>query len=161
MPAGTRKPDTTRAVAGLALVLFSVLVLAACAVGMPTRPKTVSLAIPEAVRSAIRPGVSTRADVLLLLADPHIRGERDSYFLYLADSYSGGIDSYIFSRVVLADYRCYIFAVQFDLRGTVSKSRMFEGRTREQMTTSAYIGPGECRSDGELRQTVQAWLDEP
>jgi hypothetical protein len=165
MPAGTGKLDATRAIARLALTVLCVLVLAACVV-LPVVPETESLARLEAARSAIRPGVSTRTDVLLLIAEPQVRGEHDSYFLYLAHRYGGGmalIGRGSFERVVVTDYRCYILAVQFDSRGTVNGSRMFEGRTFEQMTPWAggHLTSAACEFDGELRQTVQTWLDEP
>lgn len=165
MPTGTGKLDATRAIARLALSVLSVLVLAACVV-LPVVPETESLARLEAARSAIRPGVSTRTDVLLLIAEPQVRGAHDSYFLYLAHRYSSGISVFVqpsLQRVVVTDYRCYIFAVQFDSRGTVSRSRMFEGRIVEQMTPwgGGSISPLACEFDGELRQTVQTWLDEP
>lgn len=166
MPTGTGKLDATCAIARLALSVLSVLVLAACVV-LPVVPETESLARLEAARSAIRPGVSTRTDVLLHIAEPQVRGEHDSYFLYLAHRYSGGIalafGQPALERVVVTDYRCYILAVQFDSRGTVRRSRIFEGRTLEQMTPWAggQLTSAACEFDGELRQAVQTWLDEP
>jgi len=152
---------------GVAWTAASVLWLGACA-PIPV-PGSVSGAIPAATQSAIQPGSSTRADVLLQLAEPAERGEGDRYFLYSSNRTHGTLlfVALLYYPVPLGEisgHSCFHLAIVFDAGGTVSKIRAFQGQTQPQSSTifSWNSGmPSVCRTDAELRQAVAAWFAEP
>lgn len=145
----------------------SALGLGACA-PIPI-PGYVSGGIPAATQTAITPGASTRADVLLLLAEPAERGEDDRYFLYSSSRTHGTL---LFVALLyyplpvgeISGHSCFHLAIVFDASGTVSKVRAFHGKTQPQSSTLLDWDSGRpsvCGTDAELRQAVTAWLAEP
>lgn len=132
-------------------------------------PGSVSGGIPATTQTAITPGTSTRADVLLLLAEPAERGEGDRYFLYSSSRTHGTL---LFVALLyyplpvgeISGHSCFHLAIVFDASGTVSKIRAFQGKTQPQSSTLLDWDSGRptvCRSDADLRQAVTAWLAEP
>ena len=158
--------------ARLAVRLYALLalgaVLAACA-PIPI-PGSVSHEIPSATSAAIKPGTSTRADVLLQLADPDIRGDNDRYFIYLSSRTHGGV---LFIAILpylplpvatVTGDSCASLGIVFDQTGTVIKVRGFQGKTLPQSATifeSNGSRSSVCAADKELSRAVQDWLAEP
>jgi hypothetical protein len=125
--------------------------------------------IPEATRAAIRPGTSTRADVLLALAEPDVRGNDDRYFQYSTSQSRGGV-----VMILLLPYlpvpmtsvtgeSCACLVLVFDASGTVAKMRGFQGEAHAEGWT-IFGGTrtiGRCGTDAKLSKEIQDWLAEP
>ena len=150
--------------AGTVLLVASV--LAGCLLPIPG---SVSGGISEETMASIRPGVTTRADVLLMLADPHSRSREDGCFTYSWVEHHGG------AVLVFAvpgggapiagatTVSCHVVAIRFSSDGRVSETRRFDGRVHgEGFTLFSLDAPAKdpCVVDAELTQRVQAWIDE-
>ena len=64
----------------LATALVAATLLAGCII-VPTPPIPID-GIPDANIAALKPGLTTRADVLMAFGDPTLRMEDDRYFVY-------------------------------------------------------------------------------
>lgn len=125
--------------------------------------------VPEQIVTQIRPGTSTRADVLLLLGDPIVRGPEDAYFVYTWAYRRGGVMVFGLTGggpIPLGDveqYTCRALAVRFAATGQVDRAATFEGSAR-----SAYGGPDVstsisqlCRQDADLVARIRDWVAAP
>ena len=66
--------------ARLATALVAAALLAGCII-VPTPPIPID-GVPDAKVAALKPGLTTRADVLMAFGDPTLRMEDDRYFVY-------------------------------------------------------------------------------
>jgi hypothetical protein len=158
-----------RGVAGLGALLGLCAALVAC-VPIPIAGSA-SREIPEAARVTIEPGRTTRADVLLTLAEPDVRGDDDRYFLYATSQSRGGVVLVMvlpylpLPVAAVSGESCAYLAIVFDAKGTVARVRGFQGETHAEGRTildaSGIEAIGTCRTDARLRQAIQDWLAEP
>jgi len=155
----------TRAALGALLGLCAALV--AC-VPLPIAGSA-SREIPEATRVTIKPGTSTRADVLLALAEPDVRGNDDRYFQYSTSQSRGGV---VFILVLpylplpvtsVSGESCACLVIVFDANGTVARMRGFQGETHSEGWTilEGTRSIGTCSTDARLSKEIQDWLAEP
>lgn len=153
--------------AALGALLSLCVALAAC-VPLPIAGGA-SREIPEATRVTIKPGASTRADVLLALAEPDVRGEDDRYFQYSTSQSRGGV---VFILVLpylpvpvtsVSGESCSCLVIVFDANGTVARMRGFQGETRAAGWTilEGTRATGTCSTDAKLSKEIQDWLAEP
>ena len=120
--------------------------------------------ISEASIAAIKPGVSTRADVVLLLADPTTRGEQDGHFIYSWHRLHGAaIVAFPYPLAAGAAGSCHCLVVRFAPNGYVTARRVFDGAAHLGGATildSDADRPDICTRDQELRQRILEWLNE-
>jgi len=120
--------------------------------------------ISEASIAAIKPGVSTRADVVLLLADPTTRGEQDGHFIYSWHRLHGAaIVAFPYPLAAGAAGSCHCLVVRFAPNGDVTARRVFDGAVHLGGATildSDADRPDICTRDQELRQRTLEWLNE-
>lgn len=151
--------------------LLAASILVAGCVPIPIVPMS-SSEITEASLQAIQPMTSTRADVLLALGDPTVRGHgdfADSYFIYDWGRFHGGM---VF---VLVGYTgmlpvggvgsgsCNSLAIQFTVDGRVARIGRFSGKA--EVSGGLVVDTKEpSRSDGScddvaLREAIRTWLE--
>jgi hypothetical protein len=121
---------------------------------------------------ALQPMSSTRADVLLALGDPTVRGQadfEDSYFIYDWGRFHGGV------VLVLVGYNailpaggvgsgsCRSVAIQFTESGHVARIGRFSGEA--EVSSGLMIDfkipsspDGSC-DDAALREAIRTWLE--
>jgi hypothetical protein len=120
--------------------------------------------ISEASIAAIKPGVSTRADVVLLLADPTTRGEQDGHFIYSWHRLHGAaIVAFPYPLAAGSGQSCHCLVVRFAPNGYVTARRVFDGAVHLGGATILDSGadrPDICTRDQELRQRIREWLNE-
>jgi hypothetical protein len=138
-------------------------ILNACVIPFPLGGA--SHEITDQAVAAIQPGRSTRADVLLLLAEPTVRGERDGHFLYLWRTQHGGaLVAFPYPIAMAATSSCHYRAIRFTTSGVVSAVQVFHGNALVE-GTSIVSEPGSskdvCDRDIALRARVDGWLAEP
>lgn len=112
----------------------------------------------------IKPGTSTRADVLLRLGDPTVRGKEDSYFVYSwLRSHGGALLAFPYPFALVAGTSCHCLAFRFAADGAVSEVKEFDGEPLvEGVLLNADIpGRDVCSRDRALAQRIEAWLAEP
>jgi len=156
----------TRGTMNLArLVALSVLVSALNACVVPLPLTGVSGEVPEQSIALIKPGISTRADVLLLLGDPTVRGEGDTHFVYSWEKLHGGA---VFAAPYPVAFEtaesCHSLAIRFAPNGGVAAVRVFHGEARiESLTILNKDVPssGVCGHDTALTERIEEWLAEP
>ena len=156
-----------RTVAALGALLSLCAALVAC-VPLPIAGGA-SREIPEATRVTIKPGTSTRADVLLALAEPDVRGDDDRYFQYATSQSRGGV---VFILILpylplpvtsVSGESCACLVIVFDANGTVARMRGFQGETHSEGWTilEGTRSIGTCSTDARLSKEIQDWLAEP
>lgn len=142
---------------GLTLLLPS---LAACVVPIPSNlagPYTYK-EVPDSVIQAIEPHATTRADILLQLSEPWIRGPRDGYFVYSWLQYLGGVTVLIFiapvplGAPVHEEFKCHCLVIQFGDDGRVERRVVLTDSGSAQNMTR-YPCPGE-----RMNEAIQEWL---
>ena len=124
--------------------------------------------ISEETLQAIQPRLSTRSDVLLLLADPTVRGKEDAYFVYEWMQGHGGlifVAAAGYTGVPVADVgsgSCNRFAIKFAPDGRVERTRQFLGKAKVAGTTlldkNAKLIDSAC-SDPDLSAAIDAWVE--
>ena len=156
--------DLTEAMRSLARVAGCVLVLlllGACVV-IPNPNDFVGThkGISDSVVRGIRPDTTTRADVLLQLSEPWIRGKGDGYFVYSwVESFGGGtaVVGYVpyiglAGGVVETGFKCHCLVVQFSDLGQVERTTVLsDAGTAVDMT----VFP--C-PDERMQEAIQQWL---
>ena len=148
--------------AGSPLLLF---LLSACVVIPIPNPNDfvgTHKGVPDSVVRGIQPGTTTRADILLQLSEPWIRGTDDGYFVYSwVESLGGGgavaaLLIYpvggLVGGVVDAGFKCHCLVIQFSDLGRVERITVFsEAGAAVDMT----VFP--C-PDEEMLDAIQQWL---
>jgi len=124
--------------------------------------------ISEETLQAIQPKQSTRSDVLLLLADPTVRGKEDAYFVYEWMQGHGGLIFLAtagYTAVPVADVgsgNCNRFAIKFAPDGHVERTRQFLGQAKVAGKTlldkNAESIDSAC-SDPDLSAAIDAWVE--
>ena len=125
--------------------------------------------VPDRIVAHIKSVTTTRADVLLLLGEPIVRGPDDAYFVYSWAYRRGGVTVVgltgggPFPLGDVQEYSCRALAVRFAATGQVDRAETFEGSVR-----SAVSGLGLdksisalCRHDSDLIDRIRAWVAEP
>jgi hypothetical protein len=148
--------------AGLALLL---LLLGACVVIPIPNPNDfvgTHKGVPDSVVRGIQPGTTTRADVLLQLSEPWIRGSGDGYFVYSwVESLGGGGAAALLlvypvggtvGGVVETGFKCHCLVIQFSDLGQVERVTVIsKAGTAVDMT----VFP--CPDEG-TQEAIQQWL---
>ena len=118
--------------------------------------------IPEESIAAIKPGVSTRADVVLLLADPATRGDQDAHFIYSWERLHGAaIVAFPYPIAGGGGHSCHCLVIRFAPDGNVTARRVFDGDVRFSGTIlGSDPGPRVCTRDQDLRRRIEQWLNE-
>ena len=143
---------------GFALLLQS---LAACVVvPVPSNlagPYTYK-GVPDSVIQAIEPNTTTRADILLQLSEPWIRGPGDGYFVYSWLEYlGGGTVLIIIAPVPVAgqlfeEVKCHCLVIQFGDDGRVERLVVLsDSGSAQDMARDPC--PGE-----RMKDAIQQWL---
>lgn len=161
-PSSLPCPRAQQRAAAVALVLA----LAGC-IAVPV-PPSARFVVPDERLRAIQAGQTTRTDVLLMLADPHARGERDAHFVYRWVEGEGGV-GYLFGYpgpIGGGSYvteRCHDLVIQFDAGGRVARSTVFVGAPVPRSRFG--VGRGgeverrdDIRCDPQLDAAVASWL---
>lgn len=153
--------DLTAAMTAFARVAapsLSLLLLGACVV-IPTEFLGTHKGVPESVVRGIQPGTTTRADILLQLSEPWIRGRGDGYFVYSwVESLEGGAAVGAVSPiglvggVVETNFRCHCLAIQFSDLGQVERIMT---RTDPGAAVDMTVFP--C-PDERVQEAIQQWL---
>jgi hypothetical protein len=134
---------------------------AACVIPVPVA--AVYGDISEECIAAIKPGVSTRADVVLSLADPATRGDQDGHFIYSWERLHGAaIVAFPYPIAGGSGQSCHCLVVRFAPNGYVTARRVFDGDVRLAGTTilDSDPDPGGCTRDQDLRRRIEQWLSE-
>lgn len=124
--------------------------------------------ITEQTLMTIQPGTSTRADVLLTLADPTIRGDQDNYFIYNWQQGHGGLVFFMGGGggaapvAALGSGSCNSFVISFTPDGRVRRMKEFAGKARATggsllSKTDSSIMDKLC-GDPELSKAIDDWL---
>ena len=143
-------------VCGFALLVLS---LAACVVPIPSNlagPYTYK-EVPDWVIRAIEPQATTRADILLQLSEPWIRGPGDGYFVYSWLEYLGGVTALIIAPIPLGgpvheEFKCHCLVIQFGDDGRVERRVVLSDAGSAQNMTR-YPCP-----DERMKEAIQDWL---
>jgi hypothetical protein len=141
---------------GFALLLPS---LVACVVPIPSNlagPYTYK-EVPDSVIRAIEPQATTRADILLQLSEPWIRGPADGYFVYSWLEYLGGVTALIITPIpvggpVYEEFKCLCLVIQFGDDGRVERRVVLSDAGGAQ-NMSRYPCP-----DERMKEAIQVWL---
>ncbi len=150
------RTNTFARACGLALLLPS---LAACVVPVPSNlagPYTYK-EVPDAVIRAIEPQTTTRADILLQLSEPWIRGAVDGYFVYSWLEYLGGVTVLIVAPIPIGgpvheEFKCHCLVIQFGDDGRVER-RVVLSDAGSARNMSRYACP-----DERMNEAIQEWL---
>lgn len=126
--------------------------------------------ITEETLKGIAPATSTRADVLLTLADPSIRGDKDNYFIYNWQQEHGGLVFFMGGGggaapvAAIGSESCNSLVIKFNGDGRVAAMRQFTGEakgTGEMLLGKDDSGSlGGC-SSAAMSRDIDAWLKEP
>lgn len=117
--------------------------------------------VPERSIAAIQPGISTRADVLLLLGNPTRREAEGAYFLYEWERLHGGAAlGFPFTFALAHSDSCHLLAIQFASNALVSRVRVFHGEHQTCADLPGAMCAGVCARDKALRAQVDAWMVE-
>jgi len=150
-------------VAPLVALTMLVLILSACVIPVPLGGKFEE--VSEKSVGLIKPGVSTRADVLLLLGNPTVRGETDGYFLYSwHQTHGGAILAFPYPIAVGTAESCHWLAIRFTLNGIVAAATVFHGEIRtegETIFSERGASASVCATDSALTKRIEEWLAEP
>jgi hypothetical protein len=123
--------------------------------------------VTEQTLKSIQPVTSTRADVLLTLADPTMRGENDSYFIYSWAQGHGGIAFLLVApggglpAADVSSGSCDSLVISFSPDGRVSRIKQFTGQPR---STSKFLPiensrvKGEICRDPDVTRAIDDWL---
>jgi hypothetical protein len=132
---------------------------------LPVPPETIHR-IPEQSIQSLEPLKSTRADVLLMLADPTLRGDRDDYFIYRWEEFHGALMFIVGLPLAgVATSSCNSLVIQFLPDGRVARIREFSGEPNPTYAPtfsheeSSKFGSGDCENP-RLRQAIEDWLKE-
>lgn len=157
-----------------ASTLAAATLVAGC-VPIPIAPMSHSEITEESLR-ALQPMISTRADVLLALGDPTVRGHGDfddSYFIYDWGRFHGGVVLVLvgYSAIVPAagvgSGSCNSLAIEFTADGHVLRIGRFAGKAEVSGglvidtkidTKEPNRSDGSC-DDAALREAIRAWLE--
>jgi len=133
-------------------------------------PGGVDREIREETIQQIKPGASTRADVLLSLGDPEQRIENDSAFVYSWTQRAGGVGFigplYGFPIGGASGRSCHALAIRFAPDGGVTQVKVFHGETTVHgalvvvpgiQTEMPVLSCAATKFSGEIRN----WLAEP
>lgn len=122
--------------------------------------------ISEETLQAIQPKLSTRSDILLLLADPTFRDKEDAYFVYEWTQGHGGlifVAAAGYTGVPVADVgsdTCISVAIKFSPDGRVDRVRKFCGKAK---TTIGLLGQARSSaaacSDPDMWAAIDAWVE--
>jgi len=112
--------------------------------------------VSDSVIRSIQPGSTTRADILLQLSEPWIRGTGDRYFVYSwVESLGGaGVLLYpaIFVESIVESFKCHCLVVQFSDLGQVERITVLsDSGTAIDMT--AFPCPSQ-----QMQEIIQQWL---
>jgi outer membrane protein assembly factor BamE (lipoprotein component of BamABCDE complex) len=139
-----------------------VAVLDACVIPVPVQE--VSNEVSEQSLAAIEPSASTRADVLLLLGEPTIRGDGDRHFVYSwRKSHGGALVAFPYPVGGGVGKSCHCLVIRFAPNGGVAKVKVFHGEVHvEGFFLGADIpGSDVCTRDTALTAAIKEWLAEP
>lgn len=133
--------------------------LAACVVPVPSNlagPYTYK-EVPDSVIQAIEPHATTRADILLQLSEPWIRGPGDGYFVYSWLEYLGGVTVLIVTPIPIGgpvheEFKCHCLVIQFGEDGRVERRVVLSDAGSAQNMTR-YACP-----DERMKEAIQDWL---
>jgi len=149
--------------------LVILLVCVSGCVPIPYGPIAYNKVTEESIQ-AIHSKTSTRADVLLMLADPTVRGEHDSYFSYDWAQGHGGV-VLVFAggygaggaAIAVGASSCNSLVVKFTPDGHVDKVKQFLGKSKSVAGIGVETDPpgrsGKC-GDPEMQEAIDAWLSE-
>jgi hypothetical protein len=127
---------------------------------LPLAPESLN-EVPERSITAIRPDVSTRADVLLLLGNPTRREAQDAYFLYEWERLHGGAAlGFPLPFALTYSESCHQLVIRFAPNGLVSRVRVFHGEPQTGGVVLGAKSAGVCVRDKTLRTRVEAWFAE-
>lgn len=126
--------------------------------------------IPEESIQAIHSKTSTRADVLLTLADPTVRGEQDGYFVYdWAQGHGGVVLAFVGgygsggAAIAVGASSCNSLVIKFTPDGHVDRVKQFLGKSKSATGLGVEVdAPGRnirC-GDPEMQEAIDAWLRE-
>lgn len=143
-----------RRLAGLALLTP---LLISCVVPYPITEWTYN-EVPESIVRNIQPGTTDRADILLRLSEPWIRGAGDGYFVYSWLESLGGLG--VVGNVVVpvplvaaTKMRCHCLVVQFGDDGRVARVTTLDATGTAWQDMYAFPCPGE-----QMKEAIQEWL---
>lgn len=161
-PSGKSSAASIAEVVGLAATIAFV---AGC---IPTPvPGWSASEIPVETTRAIEPGKTTRADVLLMLADPQERIGNDDCFIYPWEERQGGVIFWTgapmaFPIAAAQAESCHKLVIKFAPSGYVASVKLFESKTN---TATFFLGKEGQKSlvcsDPELAKQIQDWLGAP
>lgn len=138
-------------------------------VPLPYPPMSTNQITQETVDS-IKPGASMRADVLLTLSDPDMRGDKDTYFIYNWEQGHGGVVFIIGGGTGVAPVAkvvsntCISLAIKFTPDGKVVAMKQFSGEPKgtETMMLGKYDSlPLSGCSNSTMSRDIDAWLNVP
>jgi outer membrane protein assembly factor BamE (lipoprotein component of BamABCDE complex) len=160
-----RRPTSVKRGAMIATQLASPLLLAPVLTGcvIPVPVESVSNEVTEQSVAAIKPETSTRADVLLLLGDPTLRGERDGHFVYSwRQTHGGAIVAFPYPIATGVGMSCHCLVVRFAPNGVVAKVRVFHGEAHLEGNVFGADVPAAdiCTRDAVLKNEIKEWLAE-
>lgn len=151
--------------ARLACLALLPLLLGACVViPMPNPNDFVGThkGVPDSVVRGIQPGTTTRADILLQLSEPWIRGTGDGYFVYSwVESLGGGgavaaLLIYpvggLVGGVVETGLKCHCLVIQFSDLGQVERLTVLSDEGTA-VDVTVFPCPGK-----RLQEAIQQWL---
>jgi len=150
--------------------LVILLVCVSGCVPIPYGPIAYNKVTEESIQ-AIHSKTSTRADVLLTLADPTVRGEQDGYFVYdwaqghggLVLVFAAGGYSAAGGAIAVGASSCNSLVVKFTPDGHVDRVKQFLGKSKSVAGIGVETDPpgrsGKC-GDPEMQEAIDAWLSE-
>lgn len=155
----------------LAAPLLAASTLVVGCVPVPIAPMSHREITDESLRQ-LQPMISTRADVLLALGDPTVRGQGefdDSYFIYDWGRFHGGLVLVLvgYNAIVPAggvgSGSCNSLAIQFTTNGNVARIGRFAGKAEVSGGLVVDLkepnqSDGSC-DDAALREAIRAWLE--
>jgi hypothetical protein len=136
------------------------LALASLMVGciLPVPSETLR-AVPEQAARDFVPGASTRAEVLLRLGDPSIRGARDAHFVYQWEKTHGGVVfGYPYPFAGGFEVSCHCLVIRFRPDGRVADLKPFDGEAQALVFPLAGTNWRSCDQDSALKARVGEWL---
>jgi len=153
----------------LACGLVILLVPLSGCVPIPYGPIAYNRITEESIQ-AIHSKTSTRADVLLTLADPTVRGEQDGYFIYdWAQGHGGLVLVFVggygagAAAIAAGASSCNSLVVKFTPDGHVDRVKQFLGKSKSVADFGVETDPPGRNSkcgDPEMQEAIDAWLRE-
>jgi hypothetical protein len=140
--------------AGLALLTP---LLISCVVPYPI-PEWTYKEVPDSIVRGIQPGTTSRADILLRLSEPWIRGAGDGYFVYSWLESLGGLGVALNPGVPIpfvagTQMRCHCLVIQFGDDGRVERVTTLDATGTAWQDMYAFPCPGE-----QMKEAIQQWL---